>query len=171
MVSLPLRWLSTTDSSISGIKTTVQFNTKIFYPDHSKPNLWSSDPLEKYGFDAQKTNFHAQGCSVDLSPDGTSYKIKSSTNKQSIVDLTVTRIAPGFVVGKNGKTHYGTDAQNPWGSMRHAFWPRCSIEGSIITQAGPVDFKGRGIMVHALQGMKPHHAGQSHILEEYIKPL
>lgn len=43
--------------------------------------------------------------------------------------------------------------------MRHAFWPRCQVEGNIITPAGPLDVKGRGFFVHALQGMKPHHAG------------
>ena len=42
--------------------------------------------------------------------------------------------------------------------MRSAFWPRCQVEGSIITQQGPVDFKGRGMFAHALQGMKPHFA-------------
>lgn len=44
--------------------------------------------------------------------------------------------------------------------MRHAFWPRCKVEGNIITPSGPLDVKGRGFFVHALQGMKPHHAGQ-----------
>lgn len=42
--------------------------------------------------------------------------------------------------------------------MRHAFWPRCSVEGTITTDKGPVDFKGRGMYSYALQGMKPHHA-------------
>lgn len=116
--------------------------------------------MENYGFDAEKFSFYAQGCSVDLSPDGESYHIKSSTNMKSVVDLKVTKKAPGFVVGKNGTSYYGTDPQKPWGTMRHAFWPRCQVEGSIITQAGPIDFTGRGFFAHALQGMKPHHAGQ-----------
>lgn len=42
--------------------------------------------------------------------------------------------------------------------MRHAFWPRCVVEGTITTEDGPVDFKGRGLYSYALQGMKPHHA-------------
>lgn len=143
----------------SGIRTTCQFNTKIFYQDGKTPNLWSSDPLEGYGFDESKTNFHAQGCSVELSEKGTSYTIKSTTNRQSIVELKVSQSAPGFVVGKDGSSYFGTDPQNPWGSMRHAFWPRCQVEGNILTQGGAIDFKGRGFFVHALQGMKPHHAG------------
>lgn len=44
--------------------------------------------------------------------------------------------------------------------MRHGFWPRCQAEGSIITKAGEVNFKGRAFLSHALQGMKPHHAGK-----------
>lgn len=106
-------------------------------------------------------DFHAQGCSVNLSEDGNSYIIKSQTNKQSVVDLKITNASPGFVVGKNGSSNFGTDPSRPWGTMRHAFWPRCNVEGSIITKAGPVDFKGRGFFAHALQGMKPHHAGES----------
>jgi len=80
------------------------------------------------------------------------------TNKKSIVDLTVKRVSPGFQVGIDGKTYYGTDPKAPWGSMRHAFWPRNTVEGTIVTDDGPIDFKGKALFVHALQGMKPHHA-------------
>lgn len=76
----------------------------------------------------------------------------------AVVNLTVKREAPGFVCGKDGKTLFGTDLSNPWGSMRHAFWPRCTAEGTILTKEGPVDFKGKALFIHALQGMKPHHA-------------
>ena len=47
--------------------------------------------------------------------------------------------------------------------MRHGFWPRCQAEGVIITRAGEVDFKGRAFFSHALQGMKPHHAGKQRV--------
>ena len=99
-----------------------------------------------------------------MSEDGTSYTIKSATNEASIVHLKVTRKAPGFQAGKDGKSYFGTDLNNPWGSMRHAFWPRCDVEGGIITKDGEVDFKGRAMFIHALQGMKPHHAGMRMIL-------
>lgn len=145
---------------ISGVHTTCQFNTKVFYPEHEKPNLWSSDALDNVGFDAEKLSFHADGCAITLASDGAAYTVKSVTNEASIVNLTIRRTAPGFHVGKNGKTYFGTDSKNPWGSMRHGFWPRCKVEGSIITKDGPVDFEGRGFFTHALQGMKPHHAGK-----------
>jgi hypothetical protein len=142
-----------------GIRITSQFNSKIHYPDSSNPPLWSSDALSNHRFEADKFNFVADNCSLQLSEDGSAYTIKSSTNMKCIVDIKVTRTAPGFVVGKNGTSYFGTDPAAPWGSMRHAFWPRCSVEGNMLTQGGPIDFKGRGFFVHALQGMKPHHAG------------
>lgn len=75
-----------------------------------------------------------------------------------MVNLKVTRIAPGFQIGTDGKTYFGTDPEKPWGSMRHAFWPKNKLEGTIATTDGPIDFKGISLFVHALQGMKPHHA-------------
>lgn len=79
-------------------------------------------------------------------------------DSKSIVNLTIRKAAPGFVCGKDGKTLYGTDLSNPWGAMRHAFWPRCTAEGTITTAEGPIDYKGKALFIHALQGMKPHHA-------------
>lgn len=80
------------------------------------------------------------------------------TDQRAVVNLTIKRVAPGFQVGTTGKTLFGTDLENPWGSMRHAFWPRCAAEGTIMTQEGPIDFKGKACYIMALQGMKPHHA-------------
>lgn len=80
------------------------------------------------------------------------------TNLQSVVNLRVTQLCPGFQVGTDGKTYFGTDPQNPWGSMRHAFWPKNKVEGTIVTKDGAIDFTGKALFVHALQGMKPHHA-------------
>ena len=148
----------------SGIRTTCQFNTKIFYPDRRNPILWSSDALDNYGFDTERLSFYADGCAITLSEDGSSYTIKSVVNEASIVNVVVTQSAPGFQVGKDGKSYFGTDPGHPWGSMRHAFWPRCKVEGSIATKLGNVDLKGRGFFAHALQGMKPHHAGKSDLI-------
>ncbi|KAI0186205.1 survival factor 1 [Xylaria flabelliformis] len=157
-------------SNVAGIRTTVQFNSKIFYTDKSKPHLWCSTPLTDYDFSDDKTSFYAKDCAVELSEDGQSYAIKSMNDERSIVNLKVTRTAPGFVAGKDGKTLYGTDLSNPWGSMRHAFWPRCEAEGSIVTPDGPIDFKGKALFVMALQGMKPHHAAAQWDFLEFQGP-
>ncbi|KAK3706949.1 putative cell survival pathways protein [Vermiconidia calcicola] len=145
-------------SNVMGVRTTAQFSSKIFYPDPSKPHLFSSDNLSNVSFSADKQNFKADGCSMDLSEDGKTYVIKSSVNKTSIVDLNFTQTCPGFVAGKDGTSYFGTDPQKPWGRMIHKFWPRCAVEGHILTQNGPVNFKGKGVFIHALQGMKPHFA-------------
>ena len=79
-------------------------------------------------------------------------------NEGSIVNIKITQVAPGFQVGTDGTTFFGPDPQAPWGSMRHAFWPRNKCEGSIVTKDGPVNFNGNGLFIYALQGMKPHHA-------------
>lgn len=121
--------------------------------------MWNSDPLSNHYFDKEKYCFHADKCFIDLSEDGSYITVKSMTSPKCVVDLKFTRAAPGFMVGKNGTTYFGTDHKNPWGSMRHAFWPRCNVEGSFMTQRGEVRMDGRGIFIHALQGMKPHHAG------------
>jgi hypothetical protein len=86
------------------------------------------------------------------------YTIKSLVNEGSIVNLKITQVAPAFQVGTDGTTYFGPDAEAPWGSMRHAFWPRNKCEGSIVTKDGPVNFNGNGLFVYAIQGMKPHHA-------------
>lgn len=95
---------------------------------------------------------------MELSADGEYYTIKSMNDSKSVVNLTIRKAAPGFVCGKDGKTLYGTDLSQPWGSMRHSFWPRCVAEGTITTPDGPIDYKGKALFIHALQGMKPHHA-------------
>jgi hypothetical protein len=114
--------------------------------------------LSEVEFSDDKVNFYAENCAVELSEDGTAYTIKSMTNEASIVHVVLTRTAPGFQVGTDGKSYFGTDPEKPWGSMRHAFWPKSRVEGTIITAEGPIDFKGTALFVHALQGMKPHHA-------------
>lgn len=143
-----------------GIHTTCQFNSKIFAPNGDAPHIWHSDTLQNPMFDESMYSFGADNLALTLNEEGTTYTLKSAVNEDSLVNLTFTRLAPGFVVGKDGTSYFGTDPQNPWGSMRHAFWPRCSVEGTIITKEKTYDFKGRGFFVHALQGMKPHHAGK-----------
>ncbi len=144
----------------SGIRTTCQFNTKIFYVNEPKREpLWSSTPLKNHEFSEDMTSFYASDCAIELSDDGLSYSVKSHNDDEVVVNLTITRTAPGFEAGKTGRTLFGTDLRHPWGSMRHVFWPRCVAAGTITTKAdGPIDLAGgRAMFVHALQGMKPHH--------------
>ncbi|KAL1895380.1 putative cell survival pathways protein [Ceratocystis pirilliformis] len=145
-------------SNVGGLRTTCQFTSKIFSTDPSKPTLWCSNQLENPEFSEDSCSFYADGCAVELSDDGNSWSIKSMTDDRCLVNLTVTRETPGYQIAKDGLSTYGTDSENPWGSMRHAFWPRCKTEGTLTTADGAIDFKGKAFYVYALQGMKPHHA-------------
>lgn len=120
--------------------------------------MWCSDELSNADYSEDKLNFYADNLAVELSDDGKSYTVKSMVNEDALINLTVSSKTPAFVVGKDGNTLYGTDPKNPWGRMRHAFWPRCVAEGTVTTKDGTIDFKGKAFFVHALQGMKPHHA-------------
>lgn len=120
--------------------------------------MWCSTQLKDVDFSDDKCNFYAKDCAVELSEDGSCYTIKSMNDSRSVVNLAIRKTAPGFVCGKDGKTLFGTDLSNPWGTMRHSFWPRCVAEGTITTAQGPIDLKGQALFIHALQGMKPHHA-------------
>lgn len=147
----------------SGLHTTCQFNTKIYSLDGSSPHLWHSDPLNNHLFDPDMYSFGADNLALTLNEAGDAYTIKSAVNENSLVNLTFTRKAPGVVIGENGTSYFGTDPANPWGSMSHAFWPRCAVEGTITTNEKTYDLKGLGFYSFALQGMKPHHAGMSKI--------
>ena len=147
-------------SNVGGLRTACQFNSKIFYPSSSsKPALWVSTLLSNHSFTPDHCSFSADSLDLTLSSSGDTYTIKSAVSATCLVNLTITRTAPGFHVGEDGKTLFGTDVSKPWGTMRHAFWPRATLSGSIITpDDGTIDFTGRAMFVHALQGMKPHHA-------------
>lgn len=148
-----------TDCMQSGLRTTVQLNTKIFYPkSENKPPLFCTDQLKDVDFSEDKCNFYAENCAIELSENSKTYTIKSMVNEDSIVNLKITQTAPAFQVGTDGKTYFGTDLEAPWGTMRHAFWPRNKCEGSIVTKDGPINFNGNGLFIYAIQGMKPHHA-------------
>ncbi|KAE9984350.1 hypothetical protein EG328_008835 [Venturia inaequalis] len=153
----------TTDSGHIAFAQVIYSNvaSKIFYPDGVTPPLFATDAVSNHRFDKEKYNFYADNVSVELSADGNTYTIKSSRSTKSIVNITITKLTPGFVVGKNGKTNYGENPAKPWGHIRHAFWPRCQAKGSFMTPAGEVSMDGRATVSHAMQAMKPHHAAST----------
>lgn len=153
-----LAWVQVIYSNVAGLHTTCQFNTKIYSLAGDAPHLWHSDTLYNHLFDPDMYSFGADNFALTLNEEGTAYTIKSAVNDGSLVNLTFSQIAPGLVIGEDGTSRFGTDPANPWGSMRHAFWPRCSVEGTITTKEKTYDMKGRGFYSFALQGMKPHHA-------------
>ncbi|BFZ59593.1 Putative cell survival pathways protein [Saitoella coloradoensis] len=134
-----------------------QFTCRVYNKEENM-NVWSSTNLQNFAVSEDGHSMSATQANIVLSEDGNKYTLRISANPTTIVDVEFTRTAPGLKAGKNGTTTYGTDANKPWGSMRHIFWPRASVTGTIIADGKALDIKGRGLFVHALQGMKPHHA-------------
>ncbi|ANB12475.1 Svf1p [Sugiyamaella lignohabitans] len=166
-----------------GIHFTAQFTCLVV--NDSKPDfkVWTSTHLEN--FVAKGTEFTADGLSISLNESEDEYTITSVVNEESLVELKIKRESDGFKIGADGTSVYGEDLNNPWGSMRHVFWPRCLASGKIVvnskgnngtdnvdgsaassTDAPAADrdqleiaFNNESAMyVMALQGMKPHHA-------------
>ena len=140
----------------SGLGYTSQFTCRVFHHEKASENVWTSTTLEEFKVtEDHGRSFTAKGVSVTLSADNKTYTIKVNVNPQTIVDFKVTRDTPGFKIGKDGTSIFGTDPSKPWGTIRHLFWPRCTVEGVILVSGRPIDVKGEGQFVHALQGMKP----------------
>lgn len=162
-------------SNVMDLQITAQMNFKIFdlNKDTGKAGeemIWRSIKLEDFEI-VNGHDFKAKGVSVTMEGDNV-YVIKSTFDNESKVDLKFTRIGDGVVFGDHGMTLYGEDVSEPWGSMRHAFWPRCHTEGHIeilkavdqeaeevvYQQERKIEINYLGMYVMALQGMKPHHA-------------
>lgn len=150
-------------SNVMGIKTTAQFTFRLYSVSKgdSDPNgIWTSTSLED--FRTEGSNFYAKNLSiVNSGDDSDTYTITSTVTPESEVNFVVKRLTPGVIFGKDGTTFYGEDINEPWGSMRHAFWPRCSVHGTIKLKDATVEIDGLTMFVMALQGMKPHHAAKS----------
>lgn len=145
-------------SNLMGVHTTAQFTFRMVHHDHPEDmNLWTSTKLEN--FKTQGTNFYADNLSIEL--HGDEYVLKSAVTPKSVVNLTMKRLVPGVIFGKDGTTLYGDDVANPWGSMRHVFWPRCSVTGTVEVDGNTTEIDGLTMFVMAMQGMKPHHAAKS----------
>lgn len=176
-------------SNLAGLHKTAQFTFKLFHKDEPEKYVWTSTKLEDFKI-VDGTDFYARDLSIVLDKkDGRTYVVNSKvTPKSEVIDLKFVRIGQGVKFGKDGTTYYGTDPENPWGSMRHLFWPRCKASGKLIcrtyrhpnldemNEAGEfldwdstdkqlieseevTEIKdGLGMYVMALQGMKPHHA-------------
>lgn len=141
-----------------GLHFTAQFTCRVVHDTKPEDCVWTSTNLED--FEAKGTEFNAHNVSISLSEDATTYKISSHVNENSIVDFTVKRLSEGFKIGETGNSLYGEDPAAPWGSMRHVFWPRNSLNGTIkIGEGRTIEIKdGQAMYVMAMQGMKPHHA-------------
>lgn len=127
--------------------------------DPKTASIWTSTKLNNFRTDGP--NFYADFVALELDQETDIYTIRSSVNQESLVDLKVQRLSPGVVFGQDGVTKYGDNKDEPWGLMRHVFWPRCKVQGTITTPSSSIKIDGYSMFVMALQDMKPHHAAKA----------
>jgi len=53
-------------------------------------------------------------------------------------------------------SYFGPDLEKPDGYVIHRFWPHTIATGHIISKGQAITAKGPGMMVHAIQGMRPN---------------
>lgn len=135
-------------SNIAGIHTTAHFNTKIFNLKGDVEHIWNTNPLSNFMFDEGMHSFGADNLTITLNEEGDAYHIKSTVNPDSIVDLKFTRKAPGFVVGKDGTSYFGTDPKNPWGSMS-------TVSGPVAPWRAPSPLRRRPTTWTAAECLSP----------------
>lgn len=139
-----------------GLHFTAQFTCRVIHDDKPEECSWTSTNLDDY--EAKGSEFNAHEVTISLNKEGDEYKFTSHVAPETLVDFTITRKSAGFKIGSTGTSLYGTDATSPWGSMRHVFWPRAAVKGTLTVQGKLIDIEGHCMYVMALQGMKPHHA-------------
>ena len=153
---------------------TSQFTCLIRKVSDPEFKVWSSNALQQATV-VDGTVFKADRFSIEPSKDFTSYQFTALSAEDVQVNLTFTRESDGFKIGKDGVSKYGTDPKAPWGTMRHIFWPRCKVDGTILLPKKNtlIDFskhESLGLFVMALQGMKPHHAAARWNFVEFQGP-
>ncbi|SCU91817.1 LADA_0F12266g1_1 [Lachancea dasiensis] len=159
-------------SNIVGLHTTAQLTFRIYNVNSPEFNIWTSTKLENFRLDGP--NFYADGLSIEMNEEGSQVRFQASVSADTTIDLTVDRAVPGVKVGENATTYYGDDLEQPWGTMRHVFWPRNLCHGSVKIDVSvgteepsyqEVTFSketpANSMFVMALQGMKPNHAAKS----------
>lgn len=156
-------------SNIIGLHTTAQFTFRIYHKENTDDQIWTSVKLENFRIEG--TNFYADNLSIVMNEEGTEVQFKSTVDENVEVDFTIRRAVDGVKVGEDPSTYYGDDVTQPWGSMRHVFWPRNHISGKIAAKNEETNVKidlqfseekkHYSMFVFAMQGMKPHHAAKS----------
>ncbi|EFR03214.1 hypothetical protein MGYG_06214 [Nannizzia gypsea CBS 118893] len=87
-------------NNVVGLHTTCQFNCKVFSKDPAKPHLWASDPVQNHIFAEDMLSFGGDNVAITLNEEGTAYTIKSAINEDSLINITITRTAPGLSLAR-----------------------------------------------------------------------
>jgi len=155
-------------SSVGLWYPTVQFVCKVFNPK-TKETIWKSVNVSNFvtpppGLDKRSSKADEFSITYKSTPGSNSpesYIISANLSGDLQISLNVSRptSVPGFKIGKGptgGMTYFGADAQNADGYVVHRFWPRTATTGHIIHKGHAVPVEGPGMLVHAIQGMRPN---------------
>ncbi|KAG8816310.1 putative cell survival pathways protein, partial [Serendipita sp. 399] len=158
---------------------TVQFTFKLYNPS-TKETIWRSTTVNNFvtpppGQD--KRSCKSDSFSVVYRPtssDAThseNYMITAKLSDDISILLTVSRPndASGVKIGKSphgGFTYFGTNKDKADGYVVHRFWPQTKVTGHLTLgtpgsaasggTAHIEEFRGHGMLVHAIQGMRPN---------------
>ncbi|PWN47792.1 oxidative stress survival, Svf1-like protein, partial [Violaceomyces palustris] len=141
----------------------IQMTFKYFNPT-TKEKIWKSVNVTKFAPQADKRSSKADQFSVTFSTsDNGDEKYTITANLDTDLQLSYSfqrpAAASGWKLGsgpKGGMSYFGTNPSSPDGYVVHRFWPTASSEGHIIAKGRAIDANGRGMFVHAIQGMRPN---------------
>lgn len=150
----------------------VQMTFKYFNPKTGK-KIWKSVNVTKFtappsagaaGAQGDKRSSKAAEFTVLFSTtDNGDEKYTISANLDAELQLSWSFVRPKAVQGwklgggpKGGYSYFGSNLGSPEGYVIHRFWPVAESEGHIISKGTAIDAKGKGMFVHAIQGMRPN---------------
>ncbi|KAF8656180.1 hypothetical protein AX16_002621 [Volvariella volvacea WC 439] len=152
---------------------TIQFTCKIHDPKNNT-TIWKSINVNNFvtpppGLDKRSSKADEFSITYKASPGSDhpeSYTIRANlaADLQFSVDIARPASIPGFKVGKGeqgGYSYFGADTKKADGYVIHRFWPRFDASGHVIANGKADAFKGVGMFVHAIQGMRPNLVAQS----------
>lgn len=140
----------------------VQMTFKYFNPTTGR-KIWKSVNVTKFAAQGDKRSSKAAEFSVNFATTeaGDKYTITANLDAELQISWSFTRPAgvQGWKLGagpKGGFSYFGSNVGSPDGYVIHRFWPVAESEGHIIAKGAAIDAKGRGMFVHAIQGMRPN---------------
>ncbi|KZP23866.1 oxidative stress survival Svf1-like protein [Athelia psychrophila] len=155
-------------SSIGVWYPSIQFTCKIYNPNTNE-TIWKSINVSNFvtapnGLDKRSCKADQFSITFKATPGAASpeaYTIRANLADDLQLSLEVARPAavPGYKLGagpKGGFSYFGVDAEKPEGYVVHRFWPHNVATGHIISRGQAIAARGPGMMVHAIQGMRPN---------------
>ncbi|KAF5382172.1 hypothetical protein D9615_004403 [Tricholomella constricta] len=147
---------------------TIQFVFKYFDPQ-TKETIWKSINVNNFvtpppGLDKRSSKADEFSITFKHTPGSDhpeSYTIRANLGTDLQLSFEIARPAsiPGWKVGKGpkgGYTYFGPDPAKAEGYAIHRFWPHFRATGHMIHKGKAASYQGPGMMVHAIQGMRPN---------------